>query len=129
MNSYVATLRALFDAPDDASALLIADKIRENSMLDLNDEEDSDDDVLVTQVTCNTLDISFEETLVQFKHTRNLLIKTRIKECYELAREFDKMIYTLEHRNEPGFELANYDYTNFIEIADLILNNNTSPIT
>lgn len=128
MPTYVATLRAFFDADDDASAMLIADKIAENAAVDLNDDEDSDDAVVLTQVTSNALELTGEESITQFRLTRNLLIKTRIKQCYEMAKELDKMIWVLEHRQEQGFDLANYDYTKFYEIADDILNRGMSPI-
>ena len=128
MPTFVATLRAIYSAEDEVTAALIADKIRENGSQELNDDEDSDDQLWVTQVTSNVLDISPEESITLFKKARNALIKTRIRQCLEMAREFDKMIYTLEHRSEQGFELANYDYTEFIEVCDAILMHNESPI-
>lgn len=128
MPTYVATLRAIYDAEDDVAATMIAEKIRENGAQELNDEEDSDDDLYVTQVTSNMIELTGEEAITLFKKTRNALIKTRIKQCFELAKDFDKMIYILEHRAEDGFELAGYDYGAFFDVAAAVLEHNESPM-
>jgi hypothetical protein len=126
-NMYVATLRAIYSADDDVEAALIAEAIRENGSVDLDDEDD-ESEVFVTQVTSNSLEVSFEESLALFRRTRNLLIKTRIKQCFELAKQLDQMIWVLEHRREPGFDLAGYDYTKFFELSEQILEAGESPI-
>lgn len=119
LTRYVATLRAVYDAPDEVTAILIADKIRENGSLDLEEE---DGDVLeITQVTNNPADLTPEETLNTLRKARNALIRTRIRQCYELARELDKTIYLLQHRSEGDLALAGYDYGTFIETTEIVL--------
>lgn len=114
----VATLRAVFDATDEVEAVFIADKICENGQRDF----DEDNDLLeVTQVTSNQLDLSPEEVLVQLRRARNLLIKTRIRDCYILAKELDQQIYALRHRSDPDFAMAGYDYGNFMDLTEAIL--------
>lgn len=122
---YVATLRAIFEATDDAQAMLIADKIRENGSVDLNDDDDSDDDLFVTQVTSNSLDISPEETIQLFRHARNALIRLKVKECVDLARELDKWIFRLVKRVPDE---SNYDYGHFMDVVEDVLNGG-NPIT
>lgn len=116
---YVATLRAVYDADDEVEAIFIADKIKENGGVDLDEEEG--DTLEVTQVTNNSLDISPEETLAHLRLSRDLLIRTRIKQCYELARQIDEMAYALEHRRDPDFDLSGYDYSEMLEITERIL--------
>lgn len=118
-NRYVATLRAVFDAEDEVEAIFIADQIRQNGIVDL--DEDDGDILDVTQVTSNDLALSPEETLTVLRRARNLLIRTRVKECYETAREFDKLIYILAHRTDPAFSLAGYNYGDFLDISEAIL--------
>lgn len=124
-NRYVATLRAVFDAEDEVEAIFIADQIRLNGFQDL--DEDDGDILDVTQVTSNSLELSPEETLTQLKRARNLLIKTRIRQCYELAKELDQQLYALEHRADSDFSMAGYDYGKFMEIAEAILQRGEVP--
>lgn len=114
----VATLRAVFDATDEVEAVFIADKICENGQRDFDEENDI---LEVTQVTSNHLDITPEETLVQLRRARNLLIKTRIRDCYMLAKELDQQIYALAHRGAADFAMAGYDYGEFMDLTERIL--------
>jgi hypothetical protein len=118
---FVATLRAVFRAEDEVSAIMIADQIKVNGEKDL-DQEDGDT-LDVTQVTQNLINLSPEETTAVLRRARNLLIRTRVKSCFEVARELDKCIYMLKHRAErnTGFELAGYDYGQFMDIAEEVL--------
>lgn len=124
MTRYVATLRALYDAKDDVEAMFIADQIRVNGSIDFDDDNDVLD---VTQVTSNQLDLSPDETIVQLKRARNLLIKTRIKECYNLAKELDIQIFALQHRESPEFSMSMYDYGDFMELSEAILQRGEMP--
>lgn len=116
---FVATLRATFRAPSEVDALVIADQIRLNGEADL-DEEDGDE-LEVTQVTSNGLELSPDELLLHLRKARNLLIKTRKRACYDLARELDKVIFSLNFHDEPGFTESGYDYGHFMELAEAIL--------
>lgn len=124
MPKYVATLRAIYDATDDVEAVFIADKIRENGFADLDEDEDLLD---VTQVTSNHLNLSPEETIVQLKRARNLLIKTRIRECYMLAKELDMQIHALSLRESPEIVASTYDHGDFMDLAERILMKGESP--
>ena len=119
MPRYVATLRAIYNAPDDVQAVFIADQIRLNGTEDL--EEDDGDVLDVTQVTSNELDLTPEETIIQLKKARNLLIKTRIRQCYALAKELDLQIFALAHRESPEFMLSTYNHGDFMDLAQAIL--------
>ena len=122
---YVATLRAVFDAESDVDAVFIADLICENGKKDL--EEDSGDSLDVTQVTNFGIDLIPEETLTRLKQARNLLIKTRLRYCWDVAKELDKAIWSLERRDDEQL-MAGYDYGRFLEFARAILNDGANPL-
>lgn len=122
---YVATLRAVYDAEDEVQAIFIADQIRLNAMQDLDEEEG--DSIEVTQVTSDALHILPEEVLRVLRRARNQLIRTRYKQCYELAKELDQQIFVLEHRGEPDFSMAGYDYGKFMEVSEAILMKGENP--
>lgn len=119
---YIATLRAIFKAPSRVEALLTADQIMVNGKRDLDPEEG--DTLDVTQVTTNTLDLSPQETLITLRKARNLCIKTRTQQGVDVARELDKFIHVLKNRLEgsTGYEMAGYNYGDFVDVTDEVLN-------
>lgn len=120
MNKYVSTFRAVFEAEDDVAAAIISDQIRLNASQDLDEEEG--DTFECTQTTSQALDLQPEELIEQLKRTRNLLIKTRIKQCFNLAQDLDKIMYALQFRDDPSFTMGGYDYAKFMDQALDILN-------
>ena len=120
---YLATLRCTFDADDEVEAKLIAMEIGENAGHDL----ENDDTVDVTQIIPITLTQEVEpaELVNQLRHSRDLLIKTRIAQCWDLASWIDKTAWILEHRTEATFDLANYDHGAIFDRADELLGRKT----
>jgi len=116
---FVATLRTIFDAQDEMEAILMANEFQER-IADLLDEDDIVD---VTQVIPfeTARQIPSAEMIEQLRRSRDLLIKTRIVQCFELARELDKTAWTLEHRAEPGFDMAGYDWGAFLDLTNRLL--------
>lgn len=124
MPRYVATLRAVYDAEDETAAVFIADKIRENGYADL--DEDDNDVLDVTQITSNALNLTPQEVITELKRARNLLLKTRVKSCYHLAKELDIEIHKLES-GEPEFAMASYQHGDFMELAESIIMKGETP--
>jgi hypothetical protein len=125
MPKYVATLRAVYDADDDVTAIFMADQIRVNGEQDLDDDDGNS--LEVTQVTSMEVDLEPDEIITQLRHTRNILIKTRIKECFAEARQLDMLVHMLQHRHEPAIAMAGYDYSTFMDVAEAILIRNEVP--
>lgn len=126
MSRYIAVLQAIYEAPDPATALMIADRIRENGSLDL--DEDSDGDSLdVIQVTDTDISVDPIEQIAQFEKTRNTLIALRIGEAYEIARSLDQLIHALQLKVDLPIAMSTYDYTNFLELAQSILKKGVVP--
>lgn len=119
---YIATLRAVFRAQDDVEAIMIADQIKVNGEQDL--EKEDGDSLDVTQVTQNMAELAPEETLMLLRRARNALIRTRATSFVECAREVDKCVHMLKNRSEKaeGIGLAKYDYTQFMEVMEEVLN-------
>ena len=124
MNAYIGTMRVIAYCQDEVEATLVMDKLRQECE-ELLDEEDGDS-VTVTQITESTSNISPEETLVVLRRARNALIRTRIKECFDLAPTMDEQIYHLGSRYDPSFAPV-YDYGRIITIAEAILNKGEDP--
>jgi hypothetical protein len=61
------------------------------------------------------------EMVEQLRRSRDMLIKTRIVQCFELAREIDKTAWILEHRSEESFDLSGYDWGAFMDLTNKLL--------
>ena len=121
---FVSTVRVIAYCQDEVDAQITMDRLHE-AMMDLLDEEEGDR-VVVTQTTEFTSDVSPEEVLIVLRRARNALIRTRIRQCFDLARELDQQIYLLAGRYDPEFS-PNYDYGSFISIAERVLNKGEDP--
>lgn len=119
MRQYVATLRAIFWADDEVVAQVVAEQVRQNGSKDL--ELDEGDSVDVTDVIPLGFGLSAAETSQVLRTARNCLIRTRIKQCWELARELDKVAYILERRLEEHFDASSYDYGKFMDVSQQVL--------
>jgi hypothetical protein len=122
--TFVSTVRVVTVSQDEVEAQLTLDRLRE-AMMDLLDEEEGDS-VTVTQTTEFNSNINPEEVLLILKRARNALIRTRIKQCFDLARDLDYQVHVLTGRQDPDFA-AQYDYTGFITTAERILNKGEDP--
>jgi len=118
---YIATMRLVLEAEDDVAADLAAEEVREAAAQAL--DEDVDETIDVTQVIKADLSGAVEpaEVVEQLRRSRDLLILTRLKTCFELAKELDKVAWVLEHRREDTFDLGSYDYGSFFDRARELL--------
>lgn len=116
---YLATMRLAFFETDDVAANVTAELIRERAS-ELIEEEDT---IEVTQVIPLTLSALVEpsEMVNEMRRVCDMLIATRVKECYDLAQWMHKTAWILEHRIEPGFSDGNYDYMSFVDRANTVL--------
>jgi hypothetical protein len=116
---YLATIRCTFDAEDELEARLEANELVEAAAELLEEDETVD----VTQIIPYGLQREIEpaEMVAQMRLCRDMLIKTRIVQCFELAKEIDKAAWVLEHRGEESFDLSGYDYGAVFDRADELL--------
>ncbi len=116
---FLATLRTTFHAEDEVEARLVANEIEEAASTVLDEE-----DVLeLTQVIPYDVTSAVEPTelINQMRLVRDMLIKTRIIQCFEEAQAIDKIAWILEHRAEDTFDLSGYDHTAFFERSEKLL--------
>lgn len=118
MQKYLATVRVTFEAEDEVEAQLIGNEMSEHLAQLLEDNDTVD----VTQMIPFGTDWTTpEEMVAHMRIVRDMLIRTRIIQCFDLAKEIDKQAWILEHRAEETFDLTNYDYTAFFDLSDNIL--------
>lgn len=94
---------------------------------ELNEKYCEDDDELatLTQLVNTYVGHTPEELLVNFRVTRNALIKTRYLPCFEIAKELDRVIQALERGD---LQLVSpYDHTRIFDLAEQILTKGENP--
>lgn len=116
---FIATLRTVYKATDELEAALIANEFQE-AIAGLLDEWETVD---VTQIIPHDLPQRIEpaEVVELLRRCRDVLIMTRIVQCFELAKDLDRTAWVLEHRQEESFDISGYDYGKVFERADELL--------
>lgn len=115
----IATYRLIFYPEDEVQGAMIAEQIRQ----DIEARLDEEDTVDMTQVlSADVSGLSPIETVDIIRKARNALIRTKLKDCWDQARELDKLAYILLHRNEGMPDpLSGYDWSRFIDITHEVL--------
>jgi len=116
---FIATLRTVYGADDELEAALVANELQE-AIAGLLDDDDTVD---VTQVIPYSLPARIEpaEIVELMRRCRDVLIMTRIVQCFELAKDLDRTAWVLEHRQEESFDISGYDYGVVFARADELL--------
>lgn len=117
LQEYVGTMRVVVNVEDELDAHLTMDRLKTECET-LLDEEDGDV-VAITQILPFTTNVRPEETLNILKRARNALIKTRIKECYDLAGELDKQIHSIACQMDSTMS-PQYDYSRMMSFVERI---------
>lgn len=113
MPEYLNVFHIYTKCEDDVSAITAADDIKialERDILDCDDGETVD----VIQTIPVTEDPTPSATIVQLRRARNILLRTRTKENYDLARAIDQAIWQLASRYQT--DLVGYDWGKFVEV-------------
>lgn len=124
LQRFIGTMRVVLNVQDELEATLTMDRLQ-TECGGLLDEEDGDE-VIITQTTPFTTDVSPEEVLTIFRRARNALIRTRMKECFDIARSLDMVIYNLATQQDPTMS-ATYDYSRMMDFLERILLNKEDP--
>ncbi|CAB4165391.1 hypothetical protein UFOVP1537_28 [uncultured Caudovirales phage] len=128
---YIATFRAAYTAQTDAQANLIAETIIQASkkILDEDDSDSYESDMFVTQVTNNAPSLEPTEVIIRLRQCRNDLIRSGFKECWDLARELDKIQWSFKRRLDPAEGAApDYDWGEFMDVARRIIDLKENPL-
>jgi len=120
---YVATFRVQFLADDEVGAALLADQMAQELAIDLNPEDS--EEAALTQVASTSIGATPEELLVNFRATRNALIRTRFKPAFDLAKSLQEIIQALQ---EGDLQLMRpFRHGDFADLAEAILVRNENP--
>jgi len=124
LKPYVVALRAIIYCENEVDAILAADVVRTEGEKHL--DADDGDELYVAQVTEHMEAVEPSELIDRLIRTRNDLIKTRIKQCWDVARDLDFVIYGLKKRMLPH-EMGAYDYGHIISVSHQILSEGKYP--
>ncbi len=115
---YIAMLRIVYDAPNDAHANGTAEWLRQQMEEHQLDPGDSCD---VTQVIRFGDASPPDERINVFKKARNELCRLHYRDALDLARWLDMMIWKLQHLvAEDDIEPPNYNQNRIIEIFEMV---------
>lgn len=121
MPKFVAVMHVTLSAPDEVSAVIEAEKVRESlekdEIISVEDGESAD----MVQVIPLAEDPTPSANILQLKRARNILIRTRFRDCFDVAQELDKMAHALSVRLSPQESQVSYDYGKFMEVAADVL--------
>ncbi len=121
MPNYIAVAQIFLASEDHVSAISEADDIKlavERDLLDpdLNEEMD-----IVEVVEGEDKRIPLE-IVIHLRHTRNILLGTRSKEGYDLARSLDEFTHMLEMKQVDTEESrSSYDYSKLLIVLKEVL--------
>lgn len=118
MQRYQCVLRVSFMADSDVEAELIAMEAQ-NAVEREVVEVEHGDEVAVSHIGPETAGGTPAELLAACIATRNALIITKSRPCWDVAKEIDKLVFALE-RGDYSFVTA-YDYGRFFDIANKLL--------
>ncbi len=121
-HTYYTTLIATFEALSDVEARMISETIRENAEKDLEEG----DEVWVDDVLETTPPSTPHALIHRLKLVRNDLIRLKTTDCYDLARELDKLAWVLNKRMNPHtVDFTGYNYGDFLDTVKAVLNGET----
>ena len=117
MAEYVHVLHVYTNSENDLAAIDEADNIKlaiERDLLDTQDGEGVD----VVQTIPLGEDPVPSASIMQLRRARNILLRTKRKDAYDVARSLDQVAYQLSS-GDPL--LTSYDWGKFVEVMREIL--------
>lgn len=126
MADFVAVLHANFSHTDEIEARLFAEDLREG--LDKLMETDDGDGADVIEVISADEDPAPISNVIQLKRARNILLRTRTTDGWDLARTLDQFTHAYEHKYTMQDGMISYDYGKFIDTAKAVIDGG-NPLT
>ena len=115
---YVATFRVVFEAEGEIQSRVIGEHLTE-ALANVLDEDEDGDTVDMTQLIAFGPPLTATEAANSLRKARNVLLRTKMKDAYDVASVLDQMAHVLEHRDEEmaGNVPVSYDFGHFVDIA------------
>jgi hypothetical protein len=124
--TFVAVLRAAFDAETDGEAAVV----REQMLMALEDVLDEEaDEVECTELAEFSNATELAELSILMKQLRNKLIATKRRDAVNLAQSLDMFAHGIDLHLTPDDIGPQYDRSNFLELCDAIWNGKATPTT
>lgn len=115
---YISILHCYHREESDLHAIIAADDIKVSLEREILDDGDSVD---IIQTIPLDVDPIASASIIQLRRSRNILIRTRTKENYDLARAIDQAAHTLAWRLDPENELVHYDWSKFMQVCTEVM--------
>jgi hypothetical protein len=118
---YLLVQQIGFRARSQEAAEQIALHLRDQVEEELEQEEG--DEVTIVELIAVTplTTLTPLDKIRRLREARNVLLETKLKDCYVVAQTLDQMAHALEHRIDADFVgPALYDYSKFIEVAERV---------
>ena len=113
MSEFLTVIHVYTIAEDEVSAILGADDVRLALERHVLDEGESVD--IVQTIPLDESPVPSAQ-ITQLRRARNILLRTKSKDNYDLARSLDQAIHTLESRLDPENSSVKYDWSNLIKV-------------
>lgn len=122
MPEYLTILHVYHNSSDDIAAIAEADDIKismESNLLDTEEKEGVD----IIETIPLGIDPTPTAAVTTLRRARNILVRSRVRECWDYARNLDELIFQFEKRalNPNDFRHAGYDWSNFMKVTKEIL--------
>ena len=121
MADFLAVLHCYIQADNEVNAILSADDVKvalEQSILD------EDESVDVVQVIPTEEDPAPSASVKQLRRARNILIRTKSREAWDIAQTLHQFIHAFEQRMSPEEARVNYDWGSWMTTAKEVLDGN-----
>jgi hypothetical protein len=116
---FIAVLHVYMKEDSEVQAVLAADDIKQHLEKEILDKEELDEAVDVVQVIPAFDDPTPSASVMQLRRARNILIRTKIIDCFNIARELHRVAWELEKRTDP--DMSNFDHGSFLPVAQAVL--------
>lgn len=120
MADFLNVVHVWTKADDYVEAITAADDIKlgiERALIDI----DSGEAVEIVQTIPIEEDPTPSASITQLRRARNILIRTRTKDGFEVARQLDMMAHALQQRLSPDDAHTNYDWSTFMAVTSEVL--------
>lgn len=117
---FIAFAQIYLDSEDYISAITEADDIKIAIERDLLDA-DLDESVDIIEVVDIAEKPSPVNELMNLRRARNVLIRHRSKDSYEMARSLDEIIHARSKLLEPEQARGSYDYSNMMQVLKEVI--------
>lgn len=115
---FIAVYKLFFKDPDEVDALMTAEYVRQK----IEEILEKGDWIDTVQVIGTDSQVQPADMVILLRKTRNALIRTKLRDCFDTARQLDQFAWQFSNLCEhPGEDGPSYDHGRFMPIAERVL--------